>query len=164
VAIAALAASLENLAVQTYGAGISAAQAGKLGTVPPAIVTFATTAMSQHKDHGAAWNSILVNAGKPMVSGVDTTVKTAVVTPGFAQVHTATDLAKFALVLEDSAAATYLGGIMGLSAASNIKIAATIQPVEMQHAAILNLVIGNYPVPNSFATTAGARSPKDSIG
>lgn len=164
VAIAALAASLENLAVQTYGAGIKAAQAGQLGSVPPAIVTFATVAQSQHMAHAGAWNSILTSAGKPMVTGVDKTVQTAVVTPGFAQVKNATDLAKFALELEDAAAATYLGGIMALASDSNIKIAASIQPVEMQHSAILNFVIGNYPVPASFATTTGARTTSDTIG
>ncbi|MGH9125463.1 MAG: ferritin-like domain-containing protein [Acidimicrobiales bacterium] len=164
LAIAALAASLENLAVQTYGAGIKAAQAGQLGAVPPAIVTFATTAQSQHMAHAGAWNSILSGAGKPMVTGVDKTVQTAVVTPGFAQVKNATDLAKFALELEDAAAATYLGGIMALASSSNIKIAASIQPVEMQHSAILNFVIGNYPVPASFATTTGARTTSDTIG
>jgi hypothetical protein len=73
--VAALATSLENLAVATYQAGIDAATAGKLGTVPPAVVTFATTAQQQHRDHAAAWNAILTGAGKPAVTGVDTTVK-----------------------------------------------------------------------------------------
>ena len=41
LAVVALAASLENLAVATYQAGIDAATAGKLGAVPPAVVTFA---------------------------------------------------------------------------------------------------------------------------
>lgn len=165
VAIAALAASLENLAVQTYGAGIAAAQANKLGVIPPAVVTFATTAMSQHKDHAGAWNSILTSAGKPSVTGVDTTVKNAVVTPGFAKVTDAASLASFALGLEEAAAATYLNGIQNaLTASSNIAIAATIQPVEMQHAAILLFVLGKYPVPNAFAQTTGARGPSDDIG
>jgi hypothetical protein len=34
----------------------------------------------------------------------------------------------------------------------------------MQHAAILNFVLGNYPVPDSFAKTDGARTPSDAIG
>ena len=46
LAVAALAASLENLAIYTYQSAISAATAGKLGTVPPAVVTFAQTALS----------------------------------------------------------------------------------------------------------------------
>jgi hypothetical protein len=41
---------------------------------------------------------------------------------------------------------------------------ATIQPVEMQHAAILNFVLGQYPVPNAFAKTDGARTLSDTIG
>ena len=41
--MAAVAASLENLAVFAYTSGLSAATAGKLGTVPPAVATFATT-------------------------------------------------------------------------------------------------------------------------
>jgi hypothetical protein len=165
LAVAALAASLENLAVQTYQAGLDAATAGKLGTVPPAIATFATTAQMQHKAHGAAWNSIITNAGKTAITGVDTTVKNAVVVPGFAAVKDIPGLAKFALVLEDSAAATYLNGIQNaLSSSGAIKIAATIQPVEMQHAAILHFVLGDYPVPDSFAQTTGARGPSDTIG
>jgi hypothetical protein len=165
LAIAALAASLENLAVQTYGAGIAAATAGKLGTIPPAIVTFATTAMAQHKDHAGAWNSIITSAGKTGITGVDITVKNAVVVPGFAKVTDATSLASFALGLENAAAATYLNGIQNaIQAQSAIQIAATIQPVEMQHAAILNFVLGTYPVPNAFAQTTGARGPTDTIG
>jgi hypothetical protein len=165
LAIAGLAASLENLAVTTYQTALDAATAGKLGTVPAAVATFAMTAQAQHKDHAAAWNSILTGAGKPAVTGVDTTVKTAVVDPGLAGVKDVVSLGKFALALENVAAATYLNGIQNaIQDPSAIKIAATIQPVEMQHAAILNFVLGNYPVPDSFAKTEGARPPSDQIG
>ena len=164
LAIAALAASLENLAVATYQAGLDAATAGKLGAVPPAIATFAKTAQSQHKDHAAAWNAILTGAGKQAVSGIDTTVNTGVVQPAFAQVKDVVGLAKLALALENVAAATYLNGISAISDAGAIKVAASIQPVEMQHAAILNFVLGNYPVPDSFAKTDGFRGPTDQIG
>ena len=33
---------------------------------------------------------------------------------------------------------------------AGIKTAATIEPVELQHAAILNFLLGQYPVPDSF--------------
>ena len=165
LAVAALAASLENLAVNTYQAGLDAATAGKLGSVPPAVATFAKTAQSHHKDHAAAWNSILTGAGKTAVTGVDKTVQDAVVTPGFAAVHNVVDLAKFALSLEDVAAATYLNGIQNaIQDPGAIKVAASIQPVEMQHSAILHLVLGDYPVPDTFAKTDGARGPDDVIG
>ena len=165
LAIAALAASLENLAVNVYQAGLDAATANKLGAVPPAIATFATTVQKQHKDHAAAWNSVLTGAGKKAITGIDITVQKAVVEPGFAKVKNVVDLAKFALVLEDVAAATYLNGIQNaIQSKDAIKIAASIQPIEMQHSAILNFVLGNYPVPNVFAKTEGARGPDDEIG
>jgi hypothetical protein len=165
LAVAAVAAGLENLAVNTYQAGLDAATAGKLGTVPPAVATFAKTAQSHHRDHAAAWNSILTGAGKTAVTGVDKTVQDAVVTPGFANVHNVVDLATFALGLEDVAAATYLNGIQSaLQDSGAIKIAASIQPVEMQHSAILHFVLGEYPIPDSFAKIDGARGPDDVIG
>lgn len=164
LAIVALAASLENLAVGTYQAGIDAATAGKLGTVPPAVVTFTQTAKSQHQAHADAWNGVLTGAGKAKVTGVDTTVKTGVVDPAFAQVTDVGGLAKLALQLENVAAATYLNGIGAIHSPAGIKTAASIQPVEMQHAAILNFVLGQYPVPDTFAKTDGARSPSDRIG
>jgi ferritin-like protein len=165
LAVAALAASLENLAVATYGAALSAATAGKLGTVPPAVATFATTAQSQHKDHAAAWNAILTAAGKPAVSGVDTTVNTGVIQPAFAKVTTIVEAAQLALQLEQVAAATYLNAIENaLTSTGGIATSASIQPVEMQHIAILLYVLGMYPVPDSFASTTGARPLSDQIG
>jgi hypothetical protein len=96
---------------------------------------------------------------------VDQTVKTGVIDPGFAAVKTVPDLAKLALGLENVAAATYLNGIQNaLQDTGAIKVAASIQPVEMQHAAILNFVLGEYPVPDSFSKTDGARTPSDTIG
>jgi len=163
LAVVALAASLENLAVGTYQAGIDAATAGKLGAVPPAVVTFAQTAQRQHKDHAAAWNGVLTGAGKDAVSGVDLTVKKSV-DAAFAQVKDVPGLAKLALELENGAAATYLAAIDGVKSTDGIKVAATIQPVEMQHAAILNFLLGQYPVPDTFAKLDGARTTKDKIG
>jgi hypothetical protein len=162
--ISALATALENLAVGTYQAGIDAATAGKLGTVPPAVVTFAQTAQQQHRDHANAWNAVLAKAGQPKVTGVDMTVKTAVVDPAFAKVTDVPGLAQLALQLEDVAAATYLSVIPVLHDKAGIMLTSTIQPVEMQHSAILNFVLGQYPVPRSFASTEGARGLDDQVG
>jgi len=144
LAVAALAASLENLAVFAYNAGIQAATAGKLGTVPPAIVTFATTAKSQHTEHAAAWNSILTAAGKKPVTVTEPTL-TPVVQQKFAAVTNVTDLAQLALLLENIAAQTYQAEASKLKSTKAIATAATIQPVEMQHAAILYFALGEYP-------------------
>jgi len=161
--VVALAASLENLAVATYQAGIDAATKGSLGEVPPAVVTFAMTAQSQHKDHAAAWNGVLTGAGKKAVSGVDMTVKKSV-DKAFAGVKDVPGLAKLALDLENVAAATYIAAIDVVKNPAGIKTAASIQPVEMQHAAILHFVLGEYPVPDAFAKSAGARPVSDQIG
>jgi Ferritin-like domain len=163
LAVVALAASLENLAVGTYQAAIDAVTQGKLTGVPDAVVTFAMTAQSQHKDHAAAWNAVLTGAGKQSVSGVDLTVKKGV-DKAFAKVADVPGLATLALDLENVAAATYVAAIGVVKAPAGIKTAASIQPVEMQHAAILNFLLGQYPVPDAFAKSTGARPATDKIG
>jgi len=163
LAVVALAASLENLAVGTYQAAIDAVTQGKLTGVPDAVVTFAKTAQSQHKDHAAAWNGVLTGAGKKAVSGVDLTVKKSV-DQAFAQVKDVPGLAKLALDLENVAAATYIAAISAVKSPAGIKTAASIQPVELQHAAILNFLLGQYPVPDAFAKSTGARPASDKIG
>lgn len=176
LAVAAMAASLENLGVYAYNAGLQAATAGKLGTVPPAVATFAKTAMAQHKDHAKAWNSVLTAAGKPAVTATDPAL-TPTVQSKFAQVKDVTGLAQLALLIENVAAQTYQNGIAVLSSSKAVAVAATIQPVEMQHAAILYYTLGEYPgiqggASNSYASgsplafnpTTLARPPSDYTG
>ena len=155
VKVAALAASLENLAVATYGSALSAATAGKLGTVPSAVATFVETAMAQHKDHAAAWNAMIVGAGYRKITAPNADFA-KIVNKAFATVTDVPGVAKLALTLEEAAAATYLEAVGVVTGRQAIETAATIHPVEMQHAAILNFVLGKYPVPNSFATLTGA--------
>lgn len=158
--VVALATSLENLAVYAYTAGIKAAQAGKLGTVPPAVVTFATTARAQHEQHAGAWNAILTGSGKKAVTETDPAL-TPTVNQMFSKVTNVTGLAKLALTLETIAAETYQAGVDSLSSTKGIATAASIEPVEMQHAAILNFVLGQYPVPNAFSPISQARTTSD---
>lgn len=160
LAVAALAASLENLAVAAYGDAISAATAGKLGSVPAPIVTFAKTAKSQHYDHGLAWNAAIKAAGHKPITETDPVV-TPQITAAFAKVTDVTGVAQLALNLENVAAQTYQSAVPAVTATSAIKVAASIQPVELQHAAILNFVLGQYPVPNAFNPTSLARPVTD---
>ena len=162
-AIAALAASIENLAVNTYQAGLDAAGAGRLGQVPPAVAAFARTAQQHHGDHAGAWNQVLTNGRRKTVTGVDGTLK-ATVDPALAQTRDVPGLVRLALELENVAAATYLKSISAIQNNGALKVAASIQPVEMQHAAILHFVLGEYPVPDSFAKEDGARPTTDQIG
>lgn len=165
-AIARTAASLENLAVAAYIMAIQAATAGKLGAVPPAVVTFATTAKTQHSAHAGAFNSVLTAAGGKAYTQPDPAVLPTV-TAAFAQVKTVPQLAMLALELESVAANTYFNNLgMTITSPQLIGALSTIQPVERQHAAILNFVLGKYPVPETFqlvmeGTPTGARPPTD---
>jgi hypothetical protein len=158
LAVAAVAASLENLAVFAYNAGINAALAGKLGAVPPAVKQFAVTAKSQHTQHAAAWNGVLAGAGKAKVTvtnpGLTPTVQT-----DFGKVTDITGLAQLALTLETIAAQTYQAETSMLKSSAAIGLSSSIQPVEMQHIAILYYVLGMYPGAQSASGTPLAFNP-----
>ncbi len=153
--VVALAAALENLAVAAYTGALDAAGKGAFGTVPPAVATFATTVRKQHEDHASAWNLVLKGAGLAPITGAPLSI-TAEITAQLAGITDVAGVAKLALSLEDVAAATYLSGLGAITDPGGIKTAATILPVETQHAAILHFVLGQYPVPLTFRTTAGA--------
>lgn len=161
--VVALAAALENLAVTAYGGALSLAGKGKLGTVPPAVATFVQTAMKQHTDHAAAWNGVLTKASLPAVTGVPLTI-TASQVAMLNAAKSVPDVAKLALSLENAAADTYTFATANVSDAGGIMTAATIQPVETMHAAILSFVLGEYPVPLSFIGTDKAVPPSAFTG
>lgn len=147
--IATLAAGLEVLAVGTYKAALDAATAGKLGAVPPAVATFVTTAMGHHQMHLDAWNKVLKAAGAPEVTAPNAKLK-PVVDEAFGKVTDVVGAAKLALLLEQIAAATYQSAIPVISNKDAVKLAGSIQIIDFQHAAVLNFVLGTYPVPDTF--------------
>jgi hypothetical protein len=156
--VVALSAAAENLAVTAYGRALQRAQAGQLGTVPPAVTTFMQTAMKQHADHAQAWNAALSKAGKPTITDAPLTITQ----DQMAKINAARsvpDVAKLALNLENGAAQTYTFAIANVSDPGGIMTAATIQPVETMHAVILNFMLGQYPIPDSFIGTTNALKP-----
>ncbi|HUC04363.1 MAG TPA: ferritin-like domain-containing protein [Acidimicrobiales bacterium] len=158
LAVAAVAASLENLAVFAYDAALSAAGAGKLGSVPPAVATFATTVKGQHQEHADAWNAVLRAAGKAKVTVTNPTL-TPTVQSDFAKVTDIASLAKLALTLETIAAQTYQAETSQLKSKAAIGLSSSIQPVEMQHIAILYYVLGMYPGAQTSSGTPLAFNP-----
>lgn len=158
VAVAEFAAGLEVLAVGTYKAALDAATAGKLGDVPPAVAEFVTTAMAQHQEHLDAWNKVITGAGGSKVATPNAQLK-PVVDAEFGKAKTIVDAAKLARTLEETAAATYLSAIPNLKSKDAIKLAASIQATDAKHVAILNFVLGEYPVPDVFAKTDKAAKP-----
>jgi hypothetical protein len=158
LAVAAVAASLENLAVFAYSAGLAAATAGKLGTVPPAVATFATTVKGQHQQHADAWNAVLKSHGKAAVT-VTNPKLTPTVQADFAKVTNIAGLAQLALTLETIAAQTYQAETSMLKSEAAIGLSSSIQPVEMQHIAILYYVLGMYPGAQTSSGTPLAFNP-----
>jgi hypothetical protein len=158
LAVAAVAASLENLAVFAYTAGLTAATQGKLGTVPPAVATFATTVKGQHQQHADAWNAVLKSNGKAAVTVTNPTL-TPTVQSDFAKVTDITGLAQLALTLETIAAQTYQAETAKLKSSAAIQLSSSIQPVEMQHIAILYYVLGMYPGAQTASGTPLAFNP-----
>jgi hypothetical protein len=153
---AAFAASLEVLAVGTYQSALDAANAGKLGSVPPAVATFVQTAKDQHQAHLDALNQLLTTNGRSAVTQPDSGLK-GTVDQKFAQVTDAAGAAKLARELEQTAAATYLKAIPSLTPETAV-VAGSILCVDQQHVAVLNYALGEYPVPDTFASTKDAAS------
>ena len=150
--VASLAAGLEVLAVSTYKSALEAATANKLGSVPPAVAEFAKTAMGHHQTALDTWNKVLTGAGEKAVSEPPATLKTTV-DKEFAAVKDVTGVAKLALLLEQTAADTYLSATQTLQGKEAITTAGALQNVDQEHAAILNFVLGTYPVPDDFQKT-----------
>lgn len=156
--IGAFAASLEVLAVNTYDAALTAATGGKLGTVPDAVAEYVKTAKDQHQQQLDKWNEVLDGAGKEKVTDPPKELETKV-NEMFGQVKDVGGAAELALMLEGIASATYLKAIPMLATEAPIRLASSIQIIDMQHQAILNFALGNYPVPDTFAKTDAAVEP-----
>ena len=124
LAVAAVAASLENLAVFAYTAGLTAATQGKLGTVTVTNPTLTPTVQSD-----------------------------------FAKVTDIAGLAQLAVALETIAAQTYQAETSKLKSSAAIQLSSSIQPVEMQHIAILYYVLGMYPGAQTSSGTPVAFNP-----
>jgi len=156
--VVAVATALENLAVSAYEGALKMAGTGEIGAVPPAVATFVQTAMKQHSDHAQAWNAVLSRAGKPTLSDAPLSItQNQLATLGAAK--SVADMAKFALNLENVAAQTYTLAVANMSDPTGILTAATIQPVEAMHAAILNFILGDFPIPDAFIGTGNALKP-----
>lgn len=163
-AVVALAASLENLVVRSYTKALEAVAAGDIEEVPPAVTAVAERTLAHHSEHAEGWNRLLVDAGQQPVEGVNKTVQAALADPGLAAVREGRGLVTFFLGLEGILAATYLDGMVRLQDRGAVAIAASIRPVELQHAAVLGFFLGQYPVPDAFTSVEGARPTTDRIG
>jgi hypothetical protein len=153
VTTAQFAASLEVLAVNTYGAALEAAI-----DYPPAVAEFATVVQGHHQEALDEWNALLTTLGESEVTEPPAELETTV-NGIFAEATDVVAVAELALMLEQIAADTYFAAIPTIENADALALAASIQPIDMQHAAVLNYVLGNYPVPDTFASAANSAIP-----
>ncbi len=130
--IAAFAESVELAAVEAYKA---AAGSGKL---QPAVVEIGTMFAGHHSEHAAAFAGASGGkaTGKPNPKLLDAVG---------GQLKDAKDQAAILAIaydLENAAAATYLFGLGALKSEAALKLAASILPVESQHAVVLGSALG----------------------
>lgn len=130
--LARTAASLEKLAVDTYGA------AGALITTP-AVLAAATMFAGHHQMHLDALNGVITGAGGKAITEMNQAVYDALVKPAITAAKTETDAVMLALALEEAAAQTYVfaGGALSTSALRSTIM--TIGGVEARHAAVLRM-------------------------
>ena len=100
VAVADLAARLENLAIDTYDELLTTASSGRLGVVPAVVGAIVTTARAQHIEHLAVWNRVMRASGQPEVNTPDAGLKPTIDSI-LAQVADVGGAARLALLVEE---------------------------------------------------------------
>src|SRR4051794_4691148 len=138
--LARTAASLEKLAVDTYGTA-----AGLVTT--PAVLAAATMFAGHHQMHLDALNGVLTGAGAKPVTEMNMAVYNALVKPAVDAAKTETDAVMLALTLEEAAAQTYVYAGGALSTPGLRSTIMTIGGVEARHAAVLRMAaLGQSPL------------------
>ena len=159
VQILQTAASLENLAVATYGAalGLPGFDANKT------VVAFAQTTMKQHDEHGEAFNAQAVTLGgqrqdQPNQQG-KAVVDAATLTMPNGQANYP-GIVELAATLEQVATQTYVQNVLSLEDGTAKELMASVMGVEAQHLATLRavgaLLAGNAPELITVEATDGA--------
>lgn len=129
------AASLENLAVQTYEAALGLPFFDQNAVV----VTFAETTMQQHDEHGQAFNSQAEQLGGDRQGGTNPKYTKAVedMASGLTDYMAVVELAS---TLEEVAQDTYLANLSMLPTGEQRQLMASVMAVETQHLATLRAV------------------------
>lgn len=135
------AASIENLAVATYGTALTLPYIG--GSQANGVVTkFCQVTRSQHEQHLAAFNAAAKRLGGKAQKASDPAfvpvVKKAVASlAGATAAQGALGVVGLALELENVAAETYVNDVANLRDTESKALTASIMGVEAQHAAVL---------------------------
>lgn len=136
VQILQTAASLENLAVATYGAALTLPFIADGNAV---VVAFAETTMMQHGEHGAAFNAMAKSLGGAEQPGTNPKYQ-AVVDDTLPSLTDPAKVVEFAATLETVATQTYNANLALLEDTATKELMASVMGVESQHLAILRAV------------------------
>ena len=151
------AASLEVVAGAAYRKGSGELTAGRLGEVPPAGSELLQSAATQHGQALTAINDLLESAGRSPVSESNVEFESAVVTPALTAAKGWPEVASLARTVEATLSATYLQSIHStLQSPAALRLAGGIQATAQKRVAILNFMLGEYPVPDTFQKTDAA--------
>jgi hypothetical protein len=134
LALARTAASLEQLAVDTYQTGIDS---GLVTTM--AIAEAATLFQAHHQEHLDALNAVITDAGGEAVTDPNEAVFKALVEPAVTAAKAEADIVKIAFDLENAAAQTYVFAAGELGTPTLRSTIMTIGGIEARHAAILQV-------------------------
>jgi hypothetical protein len=143
--------NMEILAVATYDTAVAAMGEGRVGDVPPAIGEFVTTVRAHHVAHRDAWAEVLGSADDPEPSPALDPMQQRFAQQA-ADLTDPPSLTRLVLDVEEVIADTYFLVLPSVTAEAVLALASTILPVDSQHAAIARFLLGEYPVPATFAT------------
>lgn len=129
------AASLENLAVQTYEAALGLPFFGDNAVVQ----TFAEMTMQQHDEHGQAFNAQATSLGGEAQEGTNPKY-TPIVEDEASSLDDYAAVVELAKTLEEVAQDTYLANLSMLPMGEERQLMANVMAVETQHLAVLRAV------------------------
>lgn len=129
------AASIENLAVATYGTALTLPFIGG-ATANPVVKAFAMKTKDQHQEHADAFNAAVTQLGGKTQKDPDPALLT-VVNNAKPTLTGPAPVVALALQLENGAAQTYVANTGAMTDANARKVTASIMGIEAQHAAIL---------------------------
>ena len=136
VMILQTAASIENLAVATYGAALTLPFI-KNGNAT--VVAFAQTTLKQHTQHGSAFNDNATSLGGKAQTKTNAKYQ-KVVNDALPTLKAPGDVVTLAIALEQVAAQTYNNNISLMRDTTAKSLMASVMGVESQHLAILRAV------------------------
>lgn len=129
------AASIENLAIATYGVALTLPFIGG-ATANGVVKAFVTKTRMQHQDHVVAFNAAVTQLGgkaqtkpDPVLLGVVNKAKPGLTGPA--------PVVALAIELETGAAQTYVANTAAVSDTNARKVFASVMGVEAQHVAVL---------------------------